>query len=369
MNQRFLPYSRQLCAFRSAPTVSGQQVISHPSNGSVGAFGKVSMGILSSPRQVYNLQLKTKALMQQSVSHATEDSETSLLRPQPLETPPYRADVFLGDSQIEKEISKGFFQSIPNNTSQIYIHIRGQYVPATREKGYDRIDAANVPPEIRYNYEAELPRQANQIFNHAKLAIAHARTSIPQKSNNKDYGEDDSRIPQTKLAKYSEYARTKRSFFSCEIQDEIDELRDSWKAKGQAPDLKQLAKIIYNYGQEAAGNCEEYAIVAYDYLSVNLNGALLDIVKLKDPGDHAFVVINQPKNDNGSYPKCFSEWDENAYIVDPWVKIACPAREYPKEWETKMHKWEARGLKINDCSPLSNEWLNTINDNEKISIT
>lgn len=216
--------------------------------------------------------------------------------------------------------------------------------------------------------ESKATNESHIIETHAKAAIAHARASLPQKSDTKDYGKDESLIPDTKFEKYCKTARDRRLSSINNIQFQIDDL--IWEVPGQHINFKELAKIIYSHGDSAGGSCYEHAIVVYDYLSNKLPEAILDIVRLESPGDHVFVVINQQKinqqkNTIGAYPKRFKDWDNNAYIVDAWTKITCPARNYPQEWENKMQKWERRGLKISDCSPLSRR--NTVAQHNKIS--
>jgi hypothetical protein len=213
------------------------------------------------------------------------------------------------------------------------------------------------------------PNKTQNISRQATLAVLHSRRLVPLKSDNKDYGEDEDLIPERKSEKYSEDARDRRTCALNRIQCQIYALEAKWKQSKIRPNFKELAQIISSKGEMAAGNCYEQAILAYDYLHDNLKeaGVTLDIASLKPPGNHNIVTINQPKNSEGIYPKEFSDWNEDAFVVDPWAKIACPAREYPKEWVEKMTKWAGRGLKVNEESPLKREWVNSINEHEKIS--
>ena len=200
-------------------------------------------------------------------------------------------------------------------------------------------------------------------------AVRHAREHVPLKSDNKDYGEDESNIPEKKLAQYAEDSRDNRTILLNKIQCRIYEREAEWKQNGVPPDFKELAALIRSRGANAAGNCYEQAILAYDHLQQEMKGrsVALDIVSLQAPGNHNFVAINQPKDPHGRYPADFSAWNEHAYIVDPWSKIACPARLYPEQWEEKMRKWDARGLKVNEESPLNEAWLRSIKIHQKIS--
>lgn len=201
------------------------------------------------------------------------------------------------------------------------------------------------------------------------IAVLRTRESVPLKSDNKDYGEDEESIPERKLAKYTEDSRDNRTILLNKIQCKIYEREAEWKQNGVPPDFKELATLIRSRGAEAAGNCYEQAILAYAHLQEEMKskGATLDIVSLQAPGNHNFVAINQSKDSNNRYPTDFSDWSEHAYIVDPWSKIACPAQLYPKQWEEKMQKWHARGLKVNEESPMNEAWLHSIDIHEKIS--
>ncbi|WP_240435178.1 type III effector protein [Ralstonia solanacearum] len=203
----------------------------------------------------------------------------------------------------------------------------------------------------------------------AAAAIPYVRSLLPLKSDNKDYGEDDARIPPSKLPWYHEEARDNRTILLNKIQCEIYALENTWKQSRQAPDFGALARIITSKGACAAGNCYEQAVLAYDFLRMRLTDANLpiDIVSLEHPGDHNFVAIGQSADGNGQYPMQFSDWHPDAFIVDPWTKIACRAADYPQQWSEKMEKWAARGLRVDDASPLEQSLLNALRDNNKIS--
>jgi hypothetical protein len=216
----------------------------------------------------------------------------------------------------------------------------------------------------------ECPTPRTQLISrHATRAVWHARFLVPLKSDNKDYGEFEESIPENKFSMYSEDARDGRTCSLNRIQCQIYAIEAEWKKNKIQPNLKELATVISRRGENAAGNCYEQSILAYSYLQDNLGmiEIILDIVSLKPPGNHNIVAINQPRNSEGIYPKDFSDWGEDAFVVDPWAKIACPAREYPSKWVAKMTKWAARGLKVNDESPLKTDWVNSITEHEKIS--
>ena len=44
-------------------------------------------------------------------------------------------------------------------------------------------------------------------------------------------------------------------------------------------------------------------------------------------------------------------------MCDPWAKVACLARAYPKEWQAKLKKWSDRGLEISRKSDSGGGWM------------
>ncbi|MEF2249627.1 MULTISPECIES: hypothetical protein [Ralstonia solanacearum species complex] len=123
------------------------------------------------------------------------------------------------------------------------------------------------------------------IAHAAAKAIPYVRSLLPLKSDNKDYGEDDARIPPSKLVRYHEEARDSRTILLNKIQCEIYALEGTWRQSRQAPDFGALASIIASKGPSAAGNCYEQAILAYDFLRARLIDASLpiDIVSWNTP--------------------------------------------------------------------------------------
>lgn len=64
-------------------------------------------------------------------------------------------------------------------------------------------------------------------------------------------------------------------------------------------------------------------------------------------GPHQFTAINPPQPDGkGDYPNKLSEWPENSFIVDPWLGIACPARQYPDMLNSMAADWHRQGKTI-----------------------
>jgi hypothetical protein len=97
------------------------------------------------------------------------------------------------------------------------------------------------------------------------------------------------------------------------------------------------------------------------YLSWQLGEGGFDLVYLAPPGDHIFIVIGESADASGKYPRSFGAWTDQAVVCDPWAKLACPAREYPRRWQEKLDKWGARGLELSRMSDTGGGWLKATN--------
>ncbi|HVJ88738.1 MAG TPA: hypothetical protein VM580_02975 [Labilithrix sp.] len=94
-----------------------------------------------------------------------------------------------------------------------------------------------------------------------------------------------------------------------------------------------------------AGNCQELCELAFYYIYKVLGIQVVDLVTLENDGDHVFVVIGQSSwptlqhSRKRRYHLNFNNWDDVAWICDPWANIHCPARVYPTFWRSKMTRW------------------------------
>jgi hypothetical protein len=79
--------------------------------------------------------------------------------------------------------------------------------------------------------------------------------------------------------------------------------------------------------------------------------------------DHAFAVVGRPP---GATTTSFSDW-KDAWIVDAWANIACPAPQYIGKFVEKMKKWERSGKIIHSDTPwpLNRAWIEAAIDGEK----
>jgi hypothetical protein len=89
-----------------------------------------------------------------------------------------------------------------------------------------------------------------------------------------------------------------------------------------------------------AGNCDQMAHVAVD--TINLSGGDARIAQVKG---HTFAVVGGPKG--GQITSGFKgpEWAD-AWVVDPWAGISCPAGDYRNQFEQRMQEWSRSGKQI-----------------------
>ena len=110
-----------------------------------------------------------------------------------------------------------------------------------------------------------------------------------------------------------------------------------------------------------AGNCGEMAILARDILT--RSGARATEWHASDA--HAFTVVGGPPG----IVKPTVDFSEpawaNAWIVDAWADIACPAPDYTRQLKATMTQWSQAGWKIRESlnrnmSPLDPDWMDKL---------
>jgi hypothetical protein len=97
-----------------------------------------------------------------------------------------------------------------------------------------------------------------------------------------------------------------------------------------------------------AGNCDQMAWTASKI--INESGGTATVWGM--PGAHTFTVVGVPR---GTVVKTvdFSEPAfKDAWVVDPWAEISCPASEYVMRLDLQMNLWEAEGKML-----LMTDWL------------
>ncbi|WP_330924344.1 hypothetical protein [Candidatus Sororendozoicomonas aggregata] len=111
----------------------------------------------------------------------------------------------------------------------------------------------------------------------------------------------------------------------------------------RATDLCSYISIIMKGG---VGNCGEQACLVHFYLhSLPENPPVCYMVKLS-PDDHTFVVLHQHPDEQGLFPKNFSDWDEDAVVIDAWAGICVAARHYPDIWRMTLDTMGAVGIEL-----------------------
>lgn len=109
-----------------------------------------------------------------------------------------------------------------------------------------------------------------------------------------------------------------------------------------------------------AGNCGEMALLSRDIVKKSGGHAY----EWKASDARAFTVIGGPATlPAGTVNFAEAAWAD-AWIVDPWADIACPARLYTRKLDEVMTQWERANLKIMDrgnlMSPLDRTWLDKL---------
>ncbi|AZE89773.1 hypothetical protein C4J97_3074 [Pseudomonas orientalis] len=131
-----------------------------------------------------------------------------------------------------------------------------------------------------------------------------------------------------------------------------------WMRNTTNPYALDRANLILKAG---AGNCGEMSQLSKAIISQS-DGRAYEWAA----GDaHAFTLIGGPVE----RPPATLDFSEpafrDAWIVDPWCDIACPASEYIDQLERVMNDWQAKGLKINTnaptlLSPTDSGWLDSL---------
>lgn len=132
---------------------------------------------------------------------------------------------------------------------------------------------------------------------------------------------------------------------------------NGWLRRTVAPHALNRADLILKTG---AGNCGEMALVAKE--TIRKSGGRAYEWAASDA--HAFTIVGGPSElPPGTVDFSGPEWAD-AWIVDPWSDIACPAREYTQKLKGVMDKWQHEKLVIMEggkrMSPLDKDWLDTL---------
>jgi hypothetical protein len=140
----------------------------------------------------------------------------------------------------------------------------------------------------------------------------------------------------------------------------LDDLRGWMEVNAKAITLNSFAERISAVG---AGNCMEYSVVVLSWLRRNGKADRGNSGYVSFKGlDHAFVQLGFSVPADKKYPTNFAEWGD-AWVIDPWVNICCPAQNYPLEVGEKMKKWSRENKYIDGAhgkiKPI--DWGNAVN--------
>lgn len=132
----------------------------------------------------------------------------------------------------------------------------------------------------------------------------------------------------------------------------------NWLRETRNPDSLMPGKNILKAG---AGNCGEMAALSQEI--INRSGGRAYEWFASD--SHAFTVVGGPSIKPGASVNFAEPQWADAWIVDPWAGIACPASEYTQKLEQTMQQWAKDGWIImatptDPISPTDPQWLQTL---------
>lgn len=123
--------------------------------------------------------------------------------------------------------------------------------------------------------------------------------------------------------------------------------------KETAPTPYAEGKRLWDLGQAGqfvSGNCEEMADVAA-YLAISEFQVPADQVYIgmvTYPGDHVFCLAGADSEPDDW--TCLNDMESKpgpqAYVIDPWLHVACHAKLYPEFAERMLRKWHREGKRV-----------------------
>ncbi|WP_338507663.1 hypothetical protein [Pseudomonas poae] len=147
--------------------------------------------------------------------------------------------------------------------------------------------------------------------------------------------------------------------------NQIHSKADKARAQAALQTINWIRNTANEYGpnranlalKAGAGNCGEMALLSKDFIGSSGGRAY----EWQASGAHAFTVVGGPSTlPSGTVDFSEAAW-KDAWIVDPWADIACPAREYTQKLKEVMTQWERKHIKILEgektISPLDDTWI------------
>lgn len=157
-------------------------------------------------------------------------------------------------------------------------------------------------------------------------------------------------------ARHAEMQRWAKAIF------QINDYR-GWKPR---TDGLATAESVLDYGGRVlagnAGNCFELVCAAARCLAGFEEGPRWNLVSLVR-ADHSFAVIAPPVADRCNlYPSLMEEWPEDSAVCDPWMDIACRARDYPEHFVSRLKNYANIGVGFGASEPYDHpmSWMNKL---------
>lgn len=158
------------------------------------------------------------------------------------------------------------------------------------------------------------------------LRVVREHYSSGFKSSNKIYVLDGSQKKDEKLAGQAHRRRE--------------------KAEKSLEDIRKVRSSLVRSYEATSGNCPHMALRSAGEV-INA-GSSTHIGWISAPGDHAFCVadytphVGSPKR----VEDMFKDDCAGAWVIDPWLNISCPFKEYPARAKSQFELWSGRGKRI-----------------------
>ena len=129
---------------------------------------------------------------------------------------------------------------------------------------------------------------------------------------------------------------------------------ESQKNRERQTDNYNLAEILIKMPPaHRAGNCWEMSVLSAYYIlnDKHIDRDFICIASVFYPADHMFCVISEVRIKERQVYASISDFISDgsglsSIIVDPWLNVACLARNYLEEVEKKLDKWTMEGKRI-----------------------
>ena len=179
------------------------------------------------------------------------------------------------------------------------------------------------------------------------------------KSGNKMYDINEAGVRQNQLVGAAADKADRRWNNAQEANSRLPAQRNTRARNGQS--YLQYGRTLWTF-PKGCGNCFERACLAA-YLARELNVSNVFIGEITTPGDHVFCLIGGSGAPWNSVEQMTGATTD-AWVLDPWAAIACPAREYSVHFLDTLDTWTARGMRIffpDPATPNVARWVEPTN--------